>query len=82
MIVKYSRTTNFSFLLSYFCVLKFDEYLKLPVTNTYENINIHPKKLIRQLCVVPIDQNSVNMHSKPRDILLPQNKDIRHGEHQ
>jgi hypothetical protein len=46
-----------------------------------KKVNVHREKLMRQLCVVPIDQNSVNMHKKPGYLLLPRNVEIRHRVH-
>jgi hypothetical protein len=38
-------------------------------------MNIQPNELIKQLCVVQNDRNSVNLYKKPQDtLLLPQNK--------
>jgi hypothetical protein len=78
MIGKYPQTTNVNFLHADFSVLKLGKYLKLVATNTYDRIKIHPNELIRQLTVlVPSDQ-TVSMHSKPRDVLLPRNEKMRH----
>jgi hypothetical protein len=41
--------------------------LKL-INTSYDGISIHPNELIRQMCLVPTDQKSVNMHKKLWDI--------------
>jgi hypothetical protein len=69
---------NVRFLHTDFSILILDKYLMLLVTNTYKNNEPPPKRANKTAVLEPTDQNSINMHKKPRDLMLQRNGEVKY----